>query len=103
VSKFAAHDKGAIYGIGDTPRAAGRAAQREVKDRSAKFTTAFVSDELMNSRRRSRRTAGTELPVAPSLSYRLATRPPGSRLPRKRAGAERLRALDHFRRKARPT
>src|SRR5271165_1977174 len=35
----------------------------------------------------------TGLPVAPSLSYPPATRPPGSRLPRKRAGAERLRAL----------
>src|SRR5208282_1600696 len=36
----------------------------------------------------------TELPVAPWLSYRLATRPLGSRPPpAQRAGAERLRAL----------
>src|SRR5208337_3060070 len=35
----------------------------------------------------------TGLPVAPSLSYRLATRPLGSRPPPQRAGAERLRAL----------
>jgi hypothetical protein len=35
----------------------------------------------------------TGLSVAPSLSYPLATRPPGSRPPRSGAGAERLRAL----------
>lgn len=46
MTKFAAYDKDAIFGVADTREAALAAARREVRDDEARFKTAPISDAL---------------------------------------------------------